>query len=600
MIRKYLVLFLFLFLILFAGCTTSGSKKNTKETIESFDFTEKGYAKCYASSPEEKTWWERKVSIQSGFFKVDESGSIVLASTTHGLLLLNTPIGFLPVVFVTDVTPLSIEKFLTDSKDDMVYLGKNHKPTNQHDGSQYENVSCGYASASSALDRINKTCGKGKIKIPKNTTLMKYLRDKVPPGINGVSTGGLAIAVGKLLNESGLAENFTIEVKGRYGKYRNGSKVRGVDRSSGIPIEYEDWRITLEDVIREAFIARQEVILLLESGHNSHFVLFDDVRKIWNKTTKKSEYYVSFMDPWTGTIQEAKYNKTTNKIEWSPNGYREEWEITFMISISPKFKPQITPFCGDGIISEGEECDPKSNKSNSGCALGQVCVDCYCMDADIFPYCGDGMVTGGEECDPASSLLTCGKDEYCTPNCKCAPVTYFCGDGVISEGEECDPKANETNHGCPADKVCNEFCQCVASPITEEQEKEEETAKAETCDYSSEITSCPPPMVCGENNYCITPEETRLEIVSPKQGSEIPYGELLTIEWRKTPEWKGLTEVYVDDILAGVTQNSSYMLNTRDYSIGMHRINILAYAIYENDRALIGEATVDIVITELS
>jgi fibro-slime domain-containing protein len=53
-------------------------------------------------------------------------------------------------------------------------------------------------------------------------------------------------------------------------------------------------------------------------------------------------------------------------------------------------RSDCSPVCGDGIVSQGEECDDGVNDGSYGeCAPG--CV--------LGPYCGDGIVQPPEDCD---------------------------------------------------------------------------------------------------------------------------------------------------------------------------------------------------------
>jgi len=52
------------------------------------------------------------------------------------------------------------------------------------------------------------------------------------------------------------------------------------------------------------------------------------------------------------------------------------------------------------------------------------------------PYCGDGNLDVGEECDPPNATPV--NHYYCDENCLSVYVPY-CGDGNLDVGEECDP-----------------------------------------------------------------------------------------------------------------------------------------------------------------
>lgn len=79
------------------------------------------------------------------------------------------------------------------------------------------------------------------------------------------------------------------------------------------------------------------------------------------------------------------------------------------------------PFCGDGTLDEGEDCDDgDANAEGASCTS-----DC------AIATCGDGLVhVGVESCDDSGASKNC--DDDCT--------LVECGDGVVNEaaGEVCD------------------------------------------------------------------------------------------------------------------------------------------------------------------
>jgi fibro-slime domain-containing protein len=107
-------------------------------------------------------------------------------------------------------------------------------------------------------------------------------------------------------------------------------------------------------------------------------------------------------------------------------------------------KSACTPHCGDGIATNGEQCDcgdgtlpnlpAGCTTSNNDTTYGGCKTDCT-----YGPFCGDGKVQGPpdgtEECDLGKENGTnLGKDG-CTIGCL---KPHFCGDGVPDSGEACD------------------------------------------------------------------------------------------------------------------------------------------------------------------
>jgi fibro-slime domain-containing protein len=62
--------------------------------------------------------------------------------------------------------------------------------------------------------------------------------------------------------------------------------------------------------------------------------------------------------------------------------------------------------------------------------------------SDCTPICGDGIVTQGEECDDG---VNDGGYEECAPGCVLGPR---CGDGVMQEGEDCDDGNRRDGDDC--------------------------------------------------------------------------------------------------------------------------------------------------------
>jgi fibro-slime domain-containing protein len=108
-------------------------------------------------------------------------------------------------------------------------------------------------------------------------------------------------------------------------------------------------------------------------------------------------------------------------------------------------KSACTPHCGDGIATNGEQCDcGDGSQSNlpDGCTTknddntyGGCTTNCK-----YGPFCGDKIVNGSEECDlgKQNGDTSLGKDG-CSIGCL---KPHFCGDGIVDTDlkEECDMK----------------------------------------------------------------------------------------------------------------------------------------------------------------
>jgi len=123
------------------------------------------------------------------------------------------------------------------------------------------------------------------------------------------------------------------------------------------------------------------------------------------------------------------------------------------------------PYCGDGNIDSGEECDDGNNADGDGCSASCT-VEPFCGDGNLDPgegcddgnnidgdgcsaectvesYCGDGVLDPGEGCDDGNKV----DGDGCSSNCTVEP---YCGDGYLDPGEQCDDGNNINGDGCSA------------------------------------------------------------------------------------------------------------------------------------------------------
>ncbi len=131
----------------------------------------------------------------------------------------------------------------------------------------------------------------------------------------------------------------------------------------------------------------------------------------------------------------------------------------------------VCPFCGDGQVDVGEECDDGNDDINDGCRpnctqevcgdniidLGEQCDDGNLIDGDgcqancALPICGDSILDPGlgEQCDDGNNDAGDG----CSATCQ----TEVCGNTIIDPGEECDDGNTQTGDGCRPD-CTQELC----------------------------------------------------------------------------------------------------------------------------------------------
>ena len=120
---------------------------------------------------------------------------------------------------------------------------------------------------------------------------------------------------------------------------------------------------------------------------------------------------------------------------------------------------QLRTLCGDGRVSQGEECDGNALAGKSCASLGFVggalaCTQCH-LDASGCSACGNDAINGSEECDGTDlGARTCeaigftGGSLDCTDTCRlstrnCSPTFLVPGGGP--KGPECLAEWRVTN-----------------------------------------------------------------------------------------------------------------------------------------------------------
>ncbi len=95
----------------------------------------------------------------------------------------------------------------------------------------------------------------------------------------------------------------------------------------------------------------------------------------------------------------------------------------------------LTPSCGNGIVEEGEDCDPLFPNPD--------CSECSNV------VCGDGIKDDVEECEDGNT----DPGDGCSPTC-----TLECGNGVLDLNELCDDGDSHGGDGCSSDCRSDETC----------------------------------------------------------------------------------------------------------------------------------------------
>lgn len=106
-------------------------------------------------------------------------------------------------------------------------------------------------------------------------------------------------------------------------------------------------------------------------------------------------------------------------------------------SCAPRALGNCTPscelnICGDGFLSDTEECDDGNEIDDDACS--NTCISRYCGD-DIVDENGNDntlFTSDDESCD--DGIYNGATRSDCTDDCK----LVTCGNGILNDGEACD------------------------------------------------------------------------------------------------------------------------------------------------------------------
>ncbi|MDD5041691.1 MAG: DUF4215 domain-containing protein [Candidatus Peribacteraceae bacterium] len=103
------------------------------------------------------------------------------------------------------------------------------------------------------------------------------------------------------------------------------------------------------------------------------------------------------------------------------------------------------PFCGNGVVNSGEQCDDGNQMIGDGCN-----ASCRRESTHGQPVCGNGVQEIYEQCDDGNLQAGDGCDVRCRLESTVITGTPQCGDGRLNPGEECDDGNRRDFDGCSA------------------------------------------------------------------------------------------------------------------------------------------------------
>ncbi len=160
-----------------------------------------------------------------------------------------------------------------------------------------------------------------------------------------------------------------------------------------------------------------------------------------------------------------------NKVKyWS---FETDWG-DYVIEVTDVECPE-EPYCGDGIVDFGEECE-----YDFQCGIGGMCVQCECEYYQ--PCCGNGILDPGEECE---FDYQCGIAGWCE-NCECQYEEYCCGNAIVEPGEQCDDGNDNNFDDCRNDCTFSD-CECVPGDFDYKQCGDTDEGE---CEYGSKERVC--------------------------------------------------------------------------------------------------------------
>ena len=159
------------------------------------------------------------------------------------------------------------------------------------------------------------------------------------------------------------------------------------------------------------------------------------------------------------------------------DGCNSQCRLELGYTLSSQFPAQIgpvpTPICGDGLVLSGETCDDGNNRSLDGCSAnctteaGYLCLECG-RQWTCKTVCGDKIVIPSiEQCDDGNGESSDGCSSNCTiePGWVCLEGSTrclpVCGDGILSGHEQCDDNNTLSGDGCSSTCTVEQGWNCI-------------------------------------------------------------------------------------------------------------------------------------------
>ncbi len=182
------------------------------------------------------------------------------------------------------------------------YKSKNSSTVSQHDGTALGNWSCGPSTgASIAKDITNSSTAPG------NVSWINYFRRLMKTNNeSGSSVLNMTAGIGFFIKQLNLSYNLTLTGDMTYTDGR--PIINRTMNASGIAVHVNYATVNWTTINDTGFGQNQRVFVVLDwMTGGKHVIVLDDVR-IRNVNNTRI-FYISYMDPWTGTIGESELDE---------------------------------------------------------------------------------------------------------------------------------------------------------------------------------------------------------------------------------------------------------------------------------------------------